>query len=131
MLGLDSLAQLRQRLPERAPLEATGLSVGRDIGAFAWQFSAQLLGHTSLNLVRPDSNGPKAVELTINGHIWGFLVERYSSQGRFPAERFTIGGISRTQLLAEPYAPKRSAVNAVAINARQAAADQLTDTGSA
>ncbi|GAB3471955.1 hypothetical protein [Azotobacter salinestris] len=116
-------------LPERTPLEATGLSVSRDIDAFAWQFSAQLLGRTSLNLVRPDSNGPKAVELTINGHVWVFLVERYSGQGRFPAERFTIGGVSRTQLLAEPYAPRRSAVNAVAINARQAAADQLTDTG--
>lgn len=56
------------------------------------------------------------------------MVERYSSQGKFPSERFTIGRVSRTQLLAEPYAPKRSAVNAVDINAQQAAADQLTDT---
>ncbi|TBW40139.1 hypothetical protein E0E54_00750 [Azotobacter chroococcum] len=116
-------------LPERTPLDATGLSVSRDIDAFAWHFSAQLLGRTSLNLVRPDAGGPKTVELTINGHVWVFLIERYSSQGKFPAERFTIGGVSRTQLLAEPYAPKRSAVNAVDINAQQAAADQLTDTG--
>lgn len=116
-------------LPERTPLEATGLSVSRDIDAFAWQFSAQLLGRTSLNLVRPDAGGPKTVELTINGHVWVFLIERYSSQGKFPAERFTVSGVSRTQLLAEPYAPKRSAVNAVDINAQQVAADQLTDTG--
>ncbi|WP_217646332.1 hypothetical protein [Azotobacter beijerinckii] len=116
-------------LPERTPLDATGLSVSRDIDAYSWQFSAQLFGRTSLNLVRPDASGPKTVELTINGHVWLFLVERYSGQGKFPSERFTIGGVSRTQLLAEPYAPKRSAVNVVDINAQQAAADQLTDTG--
>jgi len=116
-------------LPDGTPLEATALNVSRDIDAFAWQFSAQLFGRTSLNLVRPDGDGPKEVQLTINGHVWVFLVERYSSQGKFPSERFTINGVSRTQLLAEPYAPKRSAVNAEAINASQIAADQLTYTG--
>ena len=48
-------------LPERTPLQATGLSVGRDIDAFAWQFSAQLFGRTSLNRVRPDAGGPKTM----------------------------------------------------------------------
>src|SRR5690606_29110616 len=60
---------------------------------------------------------------------WLFLIERYSGQGKFPSERYSINGVSRSQLLAEPYAPKRSAVNAVAINARQAAEDQLLNTG--
>lgn len=116
-------------LPDRTPLDATGLQVSRDIDAFSWTLSANLFGATSLNLVRPDSNGPKTVELTINGHVWLFLVERYSGQGKFPSERYSINGVSRSQLLAEPYAPKRSAVNAVAINARQAAEDQLLNTG--
>ncbi|MCH2341453.1 hypothetical protein ACGFZ7_16485 [Pseudomonas sp. NPDC047963] len=116
-------------LPDRTPLDATSLQVGRDIDAFSWTLTANLFGVTSLNLVRPDSNGPKTVELTINGHVWLFLVERYSGQGKFPSERYTINGVSRSQLLAEPYAPKRSAVNAVAISARQAAEDQLLNTG--
>lgn len=116
-------------LPDRTPLDATGLQVSRDIDAFSWTLSANLFGVTSLNLVRPDSNGPKTVELTINGHVWLFLVERYTGQGKFPSERYSINGVSRSQLLAEPYAPKRSAVNAVAINARQAAEDQLLNTG--
>ncbi|MNQ88134.1 hypothetical protein D3C85_1033880 [compost metagenome] len=116
-------------LPGREPVDATGIKVARDIDAFAWTLSAELFGRTSLNLVRPDSSGPKTVELTINGWVWLFLVERYSTQGKFPSERFSITGVSRTQLLAEPYAPKRSAVNAADINAVQACGDQLTDTG--
>lgn len=116
-------------LPERTPVDATSLKVSRDIDAFAWTFSAELFGRTSLNLIRPDASGPKTVELTINGWTWLFLVERYGTQGKFPSERFTVTGVSRTQLLAEPYAPRRSAVNAVAINAAQAAADQLEHTG--
>jgi len=116
-------------LPDRTPVDATAIKVGRDIDAFAWTLSAELFGRTSLNQVRPDANGPKTVELTINGWVWLFIVERYGQQAKFPAERFSITGASRTQLLAEPYAPKRSAVNAVAINAAQAAADQLENTG--
>ena len=116
-------------LPDRTPVDATGIKVSLDIDSFSWKFSADLFGRTSLNLVRPDAGGPKTLELTINGWIWTFLMERYSSTAKFPAERFSINGSSRTQLLAEPYAPKRSAVNAVDINARQVAEDQLLFTG--
>ncbi|MBX9762887.1 MAG: hypothetical protein K2Y24_07645 [Pseudomonadaceae bacterium] len=116
-------------LPDRTPVDATNIKTGLDRDSFSWKFSADLFGRTSLNLVRPDANGPKTLELTINGWVWTFLVERYSSTAKFPAERFSISGSSRTQLLAEPYAPKRSAVNAVDINARQVAEDQLQFTG--
>ncbi|HLA33021.1 MAG TPA: hypothetical protein VJ047_18525 [Pseudomonas sp.] len=116
-------------LPDRTPVDATGIKVSLDIDSFSWKFSGDLFGRTSLNLVRPDASGPKTLELTINGWVWTFLVERYSSTAKFPAERFSISGNSRSQLLAEPYAPKRSAVNAVDINARQAAEDQLEFTG--
>lgn len=116
-------------LPDRTPVDATNIKTGLDRDSFSWKFSADLFGRTSLNLVRPDANGPKTLELTINGWVWVVLVERYSSTAKFPAERFSISGSSRTQLLAEPYAPKRSAVNAVDINARQVAEDQLQFTG--
>lgn len=116
-------------LPERIPVEATAIRVGRDIDAFAWTLTCELFGRTALNLLRPDAHGPKTVELTINGWSWRFLIERYSSSRSFPAERYSLTGVSRSQLLAAPYAPPRSAVNAVPINAAQAAADQLEHTG--
>ncbi|WP_416311175.1 hypothetical protein [Pseudomonas sp. W03] len=116
-------------LPSGVPVDATNIRVGLDIDSFAWTFSAELFGRTSLNQVVPDASGPKTVELTINGWTWRFLVERWSGSGKHPAETFSISGASRTQLLAAPYAPKRSAVNSVSINARQVVDDLLQSTG--
>jgi len=116
-------------LPERTPLDAQNIRVALDIDSFSWSFSADLLGQTSLNLVRPDADGQKTVELDINGWKWLMLIERYSRTQKFPAEHYSINGASRSQLLATPYAPPRSAVNSAAITAQQAAAAQLTNTG--
>ena len=110
-------------------MEGSNLGVGLDIDAYSWSFSADLVGQTSLNLVRPDANGQKSVELDINGWKWVLLIERYSRQQKFPSERYGITGATRSQLLAAPYAPARSAVNAAFITARQAAEDQLQYTG--
>ncbi|WP_177412348.1 MULTISPECIES: hypothetical protein [Pseudomonas] len=116
-------------LPDRVPLDMTGIRIGRDIDSFAWTLSAQLFGRTSLNQVRPDAAGPKQVEVTINGHVWVFLIERYSGTGKLADERYTLTGASRTQLLAAPYAPARSQVNTAAINAELAASNELINTG--
>ncbi|MDI3908257.1 hypothetical protein QK387_30750, partial [Pseudomonas aeruginosa] len=74
-------------LPSRTPLDATSIRIGLDIDSFAWSFSADLFGRTSLDLAVPDANGPKTVELEINGWTWRFLVERYSGSGKHPSER--------------------------------------------
>lgn len=111
------------------PLDASSIDIGLDIDSFAWTFSAELFGRTSLNLVKQDAGGPKTVELTINGWVWRFLVERYSGSGKLGGERYTISGSSRTQLLAAPYAPARSGMNTAALNARNVVDDQLEFTG--
>lgn len=116
-------------LPDCTPIDVTSISIDLDIDSHSWSFSGSLFGATSLQQVMPNALGQKTIKVTINGHEWLFVIESYSSAGKFPAERYTIKGASRTQLLAEPYAPKRSAVNAVSINARQAAEDQLLNTG--
>lgn len=111
------------------PLAFVSVDIGLDIDSFAWTFSAELFGRTSLNLVKQDANGPKTVELTINGWVWRFLVERYSGSGKHGSERYTISGSSRTQLLAAPYAPGRSGMNTAALTARNVVDDQLEFTG--
>lgn len=116
-------------LPDRTPLDAAGLRVSRDIDSFSWALSASLFGRTSLNRVRPDADGPKEVELTINGHVWVFLIERYSGTGKLADERYTLTGVSRTQLLAEPYAPRRSQTNSAPVNASWAVGAELEHTG--
>lgn len=116
-------------LPDGTPLAADGFTISRDIDSYSWSLDMQLFGRESLALVKPDSSGQKNVRIEINGHVWIFLVTSYASTGKFPAERFSVKGASRTQLLAEPYAKKFSAMNAVDINARQAVEDLLTNTG--
>ena len=116
-------------LPDCTPIDVTNISIDLDIDSYSWVFSGSLFGAASLQQVMPNALGQKTIKVAINGHEWLFVIESYSSAGKFPTERYTIKGASRTQLLAEPYAPKRSGVNAVSINARQAAEDQLLNTG--
>ncbi|WP_425328400.1 hypothetical protein [Pseudomonas nitroreducens] len=116
-------------LPSGAVLDASNISIGLDADSFAWSFSADLFGRTSMNLVRQDANGPKTIELTINGWVWRFLVDSWSSTAKHPAERYSIKGSSRTKLLADPYAPKRSGMNTAQLNARQVIDEQLYNTG--
>lgn len=115
-------------LPDRTPLDATDIRVSRDIDSFAWTLSANLFGRTSLALVRPSAAGPKEVELTVNGHTWRFIIERYSGTGKLADERYALTGVSQTQLLARPYAPARSWTNTAPVNAQQAAENELLYT---
>ncbi len=57
------------------------------------------------------------------------MIERYDTDRAFNRERYTIHGTSRTRLLAAPYAPLRSKSSTTNINAKQAATEELTNTG--
>ncbi|SDF22244.1 hypothetical protein [Phytopseudomonas seleniipraecipitans] len=116
-------------LPSRTPIEAKSLRIGLDADSFSWKFSADIFTKAALDLVRPDAEGAKEVELNINGWVWVLLVERYSRQLKFPAEAYSITGATRTQLLAAPYAPLRTGLNSSPITARQAADSELLNTG--
>ena len=116
-------------LPDCTPINATGIVITRDIDSYSWTLSANIFGRESMQLLKPDQKGQKNVKITINGHEWIFVISSYSSHNKFPSERFTVQGASRTQLLGEPYARTFSAVNAVDINALQAVEDLLQNTG--
>ncbi|WP_299735396.1 hypothetical protein [uncultured Endozoicomonas sp.] len=116
-------------LPDRIPLELPSLEISLDIDSFSWSFTGQLIGATNIAMVEPDENGPKQIEVDINGWKWIFIIERYSTDRRFGNERYTIYGSSRTQLLAAPYAPMRSKSNSSDLNAKQAISEELANTG--
>ena len=116
-------------LPDQQPLDVTELAIELDIDSFTWQLSAQINNRASLNRVTPGQNGPKEIEVTINGWRWIFIVERYEASRSFNRERYRIQGESRTKLLAAPYAPLRSDSESSPINAKQAAIQQLENTG--
>ena len=112
-------------LPDRTPLELPSMEISLDIDSFSWSFIGQLFGASNIALVQPDENGPKQIEVDINGWKWVFIIERYSTNRRFGDERYTIYGSSRTQLLAAPYAPLRSKSNTSVLNAKQAITEEL------
>lgn len=116
-------------LPDRTPIEMSNMDISLDIDSFSWALSGELWGASSLALVEPDQDGPKQIEVNINGWKWIFIVERYTGSRAFGQEQYTIYGTSRTQLLAAPYAPKRSKSNSSNLNAKQAITEELANTG--
>ncbi|WP_419535738.1 hypothetical protein [Endozoicomonas sp.] len=116
-------------LPALTPLELPSMEISLDIDSFSWSFTGELWGASNIALVEPDENGPKQIEVDINGWKWIFIIERYSTNRRFGDERYTLYGSSRTQLLASPYAPQRSKSNSANLNAKQAITEELANTG--
>ncbi len=116
-------------LPERTPLEAKNIRVALDADSYSWSFSADIFTRAALDLVKPDEDGCKEIELDINGWTWVLMVERYSRQQAFAREAYSISGATRSQLLAAPYAPARTGLNGAPITARQAAEAELLYTG--
>ncbi len=114
---------------DETPLDIKDVSISLDIDSLSWQFSGTVYGEASLNLVKPDEGGMKEISVTINGHEWLLMIERYSSDEQFPTKKFGISGISRTQYMAAPFAPTRSYTNSSATTAKQACENELASTG--
>lgn len=111
------------------PLDVQDVGISLDIDSLSWQFSGTVYGEASLYLIKPDEGGMKEISVTINGHNWLFMIERYTSDEQFPTKKFGITGITRTQYMAAPFAPTRSYTNSGATTAKQAAESELANTG--
>ena len=111
------------------PLEFKDLSIAQDADSFAWTMSCTILNRASMDQIRPSAAGPAEVTATINGHQWRFIIESYRLDKRFARETYQVSGVSRTQLLAAPYAPKRTGRIETQTTTAQAMTEQLQFTG--
>lgn len=111
------------------PLDIQGVTISLDIDSLSWKFSGTVYGQATLDLVAPDNDGMKDISVTINTHQWVFAIERYTRDEKFPTQKFSISGVSRTQYMASPFAPIRSYTNAIGTTAAQAATAELDGTG--
>lgn len=116
-------------MPAGTPLEFSELKIDIDADSWAWVMTCTIMNRASMDLIRPTSAGPAEVVATVNGHQWRFIVESYGLQKKFPTERYQIKGVSRTQLLASPYAPQRTGRIDVPTGVLQLMNDQLDLTG--
>ena len=116
-------------LETSTPLDVQNVTIGLDIDSISWKFSGTVYGQATLDLIAPDSEGMRDIGVTINGHTWIFAIEGYSSDEKFPTQKFTVSGVSRTQYMATPYAPVSSYTNTATLTAAQACENVLADTG--
>lgn len=117
------------RLPDRVPLHMHNVSMSLDVDSWAWVLSGEVLGSASLGLIAPTASGPVDIEVSVNGFTWVFMIESYTGNRVFASDSYIVKGVSRTQKLAAPYAPLRSAVVGAQINAKQLVDEQLLYTG--
>ncbi len=117
------------RVSDDTPIELLDISIELDVDSFTWRLSATVANRATLALIEPDATGTKDIRVTINGWAWVFMVDRYDARRSFNQERYSIQGESRTRLLSEPYAPLRTKTEASAINGKQAAEAELSNTG--
>ena len=118
-----------KRVSDNTPIEMQNLTIALDVDSWAWTVTGELIGRAALALVEPSASGLVDIEVTLNGHIWIFMIEGYTENRAFANHRFQVKGSSRTQYLAAPYAPERSKTYTADILASQVIDDELQNTG--
>lgn len=111
------------------PIDMQNITITLDVDSWAWKLDGTVVGLAGLALIDPGAAGPVDVEVELNGHIWVFMIESYSGSRKHADRRFTVQGVSKTQLLASPYAVQRSKVYTSSITASQVIDDEFLNSG--
>ena len=104
------------------------MSMSLDADSWTWSFSASVPGY-ALADVEPEDGAPVAVQATINGTAYRFIVESISRERTFGRSDLRIGGRGRAAVLDAPYAPIMSFSNEFNRTAQQIMNDILVDNG--
>ena len=99
-----------------------------DADSWTWSFSASVPGY-ALPDIEPEDGVPVAVQATINGTPYRFIVESISRERTFGRSDLRIGGRGRAAVLDAPYAPIMSFSNEFNRTAQQIMNDILVDNG--
>lgn len=94
------------RLSDGTPIPTKSISISLDAEAFAWVWSADLLGVAALPLVLPSEQGePVTLQATINGSTWHLVVEDWQEDRSFGGRNIKVSGRGLTAWLGQPYLP--------------------------
>lgn len=95
------------RLPERTPITVFAGRITSARDSVFRSFDLEI-APGDLALLLPDVDGPKSVEINLNGWVRTGVVEDWTEDRAFPGATVRVSGRSRTALLDSPYAPARS-----------------------
>ncbi|KFN42349.1 hypothetical protein [Arenimonas oryziterrae] len=97
--------------------------------AWCWTLRMSLADPSQISLMKPTVDGPRVVEITMNGYVWTCIIEGRDVQREHANGQVSVVGRSQTALLAAPYAPARSRVIDEILSAVQIAEQELASTG--
>ena len=97
------------RLPDRLPIHVDAVSLDTSREDWAWNGRLALADPSQLPDLQPTVDGPRSVEIAVNGYKWVIAVERYDKGQVFGATDVTVAGRSVSAQLHEPYAAPRTA----------------------
>lgn len=116
------------RVEGEVVIPTTSMSMSLDVDSWTWSFSASVPGY-ALPDIEPEDGVPVAVQATINGTPYRFIVESISRERTFGRNDLRIGGRGRAAVLDAPYAPIMTFRNEFGRTAQQIMNDILTDNG--
>ena len=115
------------RLPERTPIEVNAVDLSATVDAWCWSLRMELASPDQWSLLKPDGNGPKLVEITMNSYVWTAIIEDREGMRVHANRSVTVTGRSQTALLSDTYTAARSLAVGDARSAQQLATLELTD----
>ena len=119
-----------QRVSDGAEILCNAASASTDQSSWGWSFSLVPARKEDLDLMRPtQGGGPVEISITINGHTWHALVERYSRNREIPQQGWTVQARSPSALFAAPFSAPSSRLETSDRLAQQLAADEVDLVG--
>lgn len=104
---------------ERIAIAPDNIRVNLLLEGYAWEMTGDLHGRPSVNYLRPDADGPRHIELQMNGHTWLFSVKSYRKSTALATETYSFTAQSRTLLLDGDQSDKVTVTLPAAIGAWQ------------
>ncbi|MEO5811542.1 MAG: hypothetical protein ABIU96_03900 [Rhodanobacter sp.] len=115
------------RLPDRTPIEVLSVDLQASVDAWCWSLRMDLADPTQVAQLKPDGDGPKLVEITMNSYVWTAIIEGWDRSREYINAAVTVTGRSQTALLSENYTAKRSKAFADAYSAQQLANLEISE----
>lgn len=116
------------RLPDRLPIHVDGGSVGSGRDAWCWDARLSLADPAQLAALQPTIDGPRKLEVTVNGYAFVVAVEAFDENKIFGSIDITVSGRSVTVQLSDPYAAARTQETTLARTMVQLADAEIAGT---
>lgn len=114
---------------ERVAISPSAMSIKQLIENYAWEFTGTLLGKTAVNFLSADTNGPKHLEVTINGWTWLFAVKSFKKISSLADEQYSFTAYSRSYFLASEMVGTTTVTLGASIGAWQLVEQLLSPLG--